>query len=120
MAVQRRAQGLDECLDAKEEGVWKEIWSLHAPAVVKNFAWKVAHDLLPTKGNLDKKKIVPNSVCPICLQEIEDTVHILWGCRSSMGVGRSVGKKIKNLLMGLLKEKGCCNFDGRLWKVMSF
>jgi hypothetical protein len=66
--------------------VFKDIWSLQAPTVVKNFAWKVAHDMLPTKGNLYKKKIGSDSVCPICLQENEDIIHILWGCQSSMGV----------------------------------
>jgi hypothetical protein len=76
--LQKQVQGLGESFNAKEEdGVWNDIWSLKAPVVVKNFAWKVAHDLLPAKGNLYKKKIIPNPVCPICLHGIEDTVHIL-------------------------------------------
>lgn len=68
MAMQRKAQG---------GGGVKNIWSLQAPSVVKNFAWKVARDMLPTKGNLYKKKISSDPVCPICLQENEDTIHIL-------------------------------------------
>jgi hypothetical protein len=87
MALQRKSQGLGECSNAnKEKKVWNNIWRLQASAVVRNFAWKVAHDLLPTKRNLYKKKIVLDPLCPICLQENEDTVHILWGCHSSMGV----------------------------------
>lgn len=69
MAMQRRARGLSGCSNAKEEGVLKDIWSLQSPAVVKNIAWKVAHDMLPTKGNLYKKKIASDLACPICLQE---------------------------------------------------
>lgn len=36
-----------ECSRAKDlVGVWREIWKLEAPAVVKHFVWKMGHNLL--------------------------------------------------------------------------
>jgi hypothetical protein len=42
----------------QNEGVWKTIWTLSVPPVLKNFAWKVCQNILPTKANLFSKKIV--------------------------------------------------------------
>jgi hypothetical protein len=57
---------LGESSHAKEEEVfWKELWKLRAPAVVKNFVWKVGNELLPTKGNLFRRKVIQDMAYPI-------------------------------------------------------
>jgi hypothetical protein len=76
--------------------MWKSIWSMQTPAVVKNFLWKVGNDLLPNKSNLLKKRISKTrSASPICLQLTEDTFHILWRCSFAMAVWQECGKKIQ-------------------------
>ena len=37
---------------------WKQIWTLKVPPKLKHFAWRVAHDLLPTKEYLVKMKVL--------------------------------------------------------------
>ncbi|XP_042969072.1 uncharacterized protein LOC122301754 [Carya illinoinensis] len=45
-----------------------------------------ANDLLPTRKNLFKKKIVEDPYCPICFKEEETTVHVLWECHAANDV----------------------------------
>jgi hypothetical protein len=39
--------------------VWKAIWSMKPPLVLKSFSWKVSNNLLPNMVNLHKKQIAP-------------------------------------------------------------
>lgn len=66
--------------------VWKACWRLQIPNAVKMFLWKACHNLLPTKANLLRKKVVDNALCPICLREVETIEHILWDCPSASDV----------------------------------
>ncbi|KAL2931423.1 Zinc finger protein DPF3 [Bienertia sinuspersici] len=48
----------------------------------RNFCWKLAHNILPTKDNLLKRKIVQNSSCVLC-GENESASHLLLHCEVS-------------------------------------
>jgi ribonuclease HI len=50
------------------------------------FLWRACNDILPTKENLWKKKIIKDPTCLICGREVESVFHILWQCPSSMDV----------------------------------
>jgi hypothetical protein len=50
------------------------------------FLWWACNEILPTRANLFKKKIVDNPLCPICGLEPETAVHILWTCNSARDV----------------------------------
>jgi hypothetical protein len=81
--------------------VWKLIWKLKVPNVEKNFIWRACHDILPTRENLQKRKVVNDPLCPVCGKEEETTVHILWNCPSAMDVwGVSCKKFQKSSLTG--------------------
>ena len=90
-------------LDRKEEAesssgtgtskVWKEIWKLRLPNVGKNFLWRACHEILPTRVNLHKKKIVEDALCPLCGREEETVMHVLWLCPAAVDVW-SLGCKI--------------------------
>lgn len=41
----------------------------------EDLKWKACHDLLPTRQNLAKRKIIDSPLCPICEREAE-TVKI--------------------------------------------
>jgi hypothetical protein len=88
LAKERVSRDLGESSDAAPALVffWKHLWKLRIPGVVKNFIWRASHNLLPTKVNLHKKKIVPDSHCPLCGIHPESTEHILWECDSSTAI----------------------------------
>jgi hypothetical protein len=54
---------------------------MNVPNVLKVFMWRECNNVLPTKVNLMKRKIVEDPLCPICGLEGETTGHILWGCQ---------------------------------------
>lgn len=45
---------------------WKAMWKLKVPEPVKHFLWRAYHDLLLTRENLLKRKIIEHASCPIC------------------------------------------------------
>jgi hypothetical protein len=53
---------------------------------------RACRDILPTRANLHRRKIIEDPKYPICEQEEETTVHILLLCPSAMD-DRSEGEK---------------------------
>jgi ribonuclease HI len=66
--------------------LWKGIWNMHSPNVAKNFMWRACKNLLPTKDNLMRKRIIDEPLCPICMLEVETTFHAIWDCSASRDV----------------------------------
>jgi hypothetical protein len=64
--------------------IWTSIWELKIPNAEKLFLWKACHDILPTKVNLCKRKIIDDPVCPLCEREAETVLHVLWQCPAAM------------------------------------
>ena len=75
--------------------VWKMIWRLSVPNVEKVFLWGACHDILPTRENLRKRKIVEDPLCPICGLEPETTCHVLWECPAARDVWGLVAKNFR-------------------------
>jgi hypothetical protein len=77
--------------------MWKSIWSMQTPAVVKNFLWKVGNDLLPNKSNLLKKRISKTrSASPICFNSQKILSIFSGGVRLLWRFGKSVAKKSRS------------------------
>jgi hypothetical protein len=55
--------------------------------------WKAGHNILPTKANLFKRRVVEDPLCPCCKQEEESIIHALWTCPATMDVWGS-GPKV--------------------------
>ncbi|RYQ80303.1 hypothetical protein Ahy_Scaffold1g106807 [Arachis hypogaea] len=68
------------------EELWGGIWNMKAPQKIKMFLWKAAHNIIPVRANLKKKRLLNNSVCPICLQEEETEEHTLLLCEWTRAV----------------------------------
>jgi hypothetical protein len=67
MEMSRRSSARGECSTSQENAeVWRIIWSLDGPRVLKNFVWKFCANALPTKENLYRRHIVPDPLCPLC------------------------------------------------------
>nr|POE52943.1 hypothetical protein CFP56_36118 [Quercus suber] len=64
----------------EKEGVLKDIWRLKVPNKVKVFLWRACSRALPTKVNLQKRRVVDNSTCDQCGCMAEDEFHALWDC----------------------------------------
>nr|POF22818.1 putative ribonuclease h protein [Quercus suber] len=60
--------------------LWKHLWSLDVPNKVKHLIWRACKDALPTKKNLVRRKVVSDSLCEMCKQHEEDTLHALYHC----------------------------------------
>jgi ribosomal protein L37AE/L43A len=52
--------------------------------------WRACHNLLPTKDNLLRRKIVKEPHCPICGRVTETMYHAMWECPACSG-GRMGG-----------------------------
>ncbi|WJX66290.1 beta-amylase [Trifolium repens] len=50
-------QWCDKDVDEKQS-IWKAVWKIKAPHSVKNFLWRVARNILPTRGRLSKKVLL--------------------------------------------------------------
>lgn len=57
---------------------WKGIWHLKIPNKVKVFLWRACSRALPTKINLQRRKVVENSGCEQCGCMAEDKFHAIW------------------------------------------
>jgi hypothetical protein len=73
-------------MQVKECATWKQLWSFQVPNATKNFFWRACHNLLPTKDNLLRRKMVDDPYCPICERELETVLHALWGCHAASDV----------------------------------
>jgi hypothetical protein len=56
--------------------LWKEIWRINLPNIIKNFVWRLAKNILPTRDNLCKKGLKIEYVCPFCFNEVETSEHL--------------------------------------------
>ena len=69
-----------------QKELWSAIWTLKLPNKIKIFGWRAGHATLPTAENLTRRKVTSESNCPLCLREVETTVHALWDCTAVQDV----------------------------------
>jgi hypothetical protein len=65
---------------------WKKVWHIKGAPVVKTFMWQACSEILPTKANLYRKKIISSPLCPVCELESETVAHVLWACPAAKDV----------------------------------
>ena len=59
--------------------IWPGLWKLCIPNKIKFFGWRACNNILPTRCNLEKRRIINEDKCHICTREAESAVHVLWG-----------------------------------------
>jgi hypothetical protein len=57
-----------------------EIWKAQLPNKIKNFMWRLAKNILPTRANLLKKVIHLDVSCPLCHSVDENAQHLSMHC----------------------------------------
>jgi hypothetical protein len=85
---------------------------MNATNGVKNFMWRACKNLLTTKDNLLKRRLVGDLVCPICNVEAETTLHALWECTASRDVW---GASARFLQKSSFNGVDFLHFDGALY-----
>jgi hypothetical protein len=66
--------------------VWNSLWNLPIPNSVKVFMWRACNDILPTRLNLLKRRVIDDGRCPWCNFEEETTAHAIWFCPAAKDV----------------------------------
>jgi hypothetical protein len=98
MEMKRIAQERGESSGAEGyEVMWKTLWKIQVPPVLRNFSWKMCNNLLPTKDNLFRKKSIPDPTCPLCLREPETIFHCIWGCPAAVAVWQECRRPLQKL-----------------------
>ncbi|KAJ0097104.1 hypothetical protein Patl1_28743 [Pistacia atlantica] len=118
--ISSRGQSASAANDNKK---WKKLWKLPITNAEKLFLWKACQDILPTKCNLVKKKLIEEPFCTFCCLEEEDVLHALWGCVAAKDIWSScslIFQKMNNnftdfrelimVLLSKLEEKYLAEF----------
>jgi hypothetical protein len=70
-----------EASSSNNQEIWKAVWKIKAPQNVKNFLWRLARDILPTRGRLKRKRLSLDTICPLCFEAEENRDHLFMRCR---------------------------------------
>lgn len=71
---------------ASLKAFWQRLWKLKVQGKVKHFLWPACPNLLPTKQNLKKKKILIGNYSDFCVGNQENLLHCLWDCEALRAV----------------------------------
>ena len=99
---------LQECAEnshasVQESAFWKKVWGLEVPSKVKNFVWRACREALPTRKNLQRRKIVPDGLCDLC-KAGEECSHALFFCSDVQVIWSSEWPWISGLQGSTVKE----------------
>jgi hypothetical protein len=64
-----------------EQFEWKTIWSCPCPLNVQQFLWRIAHDSLPHRCNIERSGIEIYPLCKVCHRLNEDGAHVFLRCK---------------------------------------
>jgi hypothetical protein len=73
-------------ISRQDQDVWKPLWALIVPNAVRNFAWRACHEVLLTRANLRRIKVVEVATCPCCESAEENLIHAIWACPAAQDV----------------------------------
>ncbi|XP_075674895.1 uncharacterized protein LOC142644101 [Castanea sativa] len=74
--------------------IWKVLWGLKIPSKLKVFGWRACHEILPTKVNLAKHKILEDVMCHCYKRFTETILHAVW----DYGAAQDLNKRAKEFL----------------------
>lgn len=70
--------------------LWERIWHTSTWPKVSTFLWLLGHNRILTWDNLSKRSFSGPSICHICRQEEETTLHLMQTCQT----GRKLWEKV--------------------------
>ena len=60
----------------KVDGQWKQLWNLRVQPKFKHLTWCIIHGCLPSRQNLIRKRVLCQSTCSICENELENDWYL--------------------------------------------
>ncbi|GLT72259.1 hypothetical protein SLA2020_483830 [Shorea laevis] len=85
MAIEmQRNPGLPASSSSGFQG--RRLWSLDIPEKVRLLLWSAYCNILPTKDNLHRRRIMVDPECPVCGLEQESVLHSLMTCPAAKAV----------------------------------
>jgi hypothetical protein len=66
----RKKKEAAQILKSTSNNMWKEIWKIRDPGKIC-LLWRACNNIIPTKENIFKMRIVPDPFCPICDLTVE-------------------------------------------------
>ncbi|KAA3469009.1 reverse transcriptase [Gossypium australe] len=57
-----------------------KLWGLKIPSKIRIFLWKLVHNFLPTKANLNMRHLMVSPGCPVCQGGVETVDHLFRDC----------------------------------------
>ena len=82
--------------------IWAKLWKLKIPNKIRIFGWRACMDILPTRSNLARCKILADDRCGVCLQAKESGYHVLWECGLAQDIWAGSSRRL---------QKGVPGFD---------
>lgn len=77
---------------APRQSEWKTLWNLPIPGKVLMFLWHLAHNSLPTRMNIKRKRHVElDNLCQMCSMLDEDGGHLFLRCKKVEAIWREQG-----------------------------
>ncbi|XP_023882197.1 uncharacterized protein LOC111994540 [Quercus suber] len=100
----KEMNGMEGSLNGQNRGLlWPRLWKLRLPNKIKLFGWRACHNILPTKDNLVRRRVIEDSMYELCYQGSESGLHVLWEC--------GVAKDVWAGSMGRLQKSVCGQMD---------
>nr|KYP36270.1 Putative ribonuclease H protein At1g65750 family [Cajanus cajan] len=103
------------CLGNVRPPIFRVVWKWTGLERIHTFLWRVVHDSLLTNLARFERNLGPDPTCPICLQGIEDSIHVLRDCPFAREVwnkipggstaGNSTIRSIQNWIMVNLSKR---------------
>lgn len=75
--------------------VWAKLWKLKIPNKIRVFGWRSCLDILPTRVNLARRKILADDRCGVRLQAKESGYHVLWECGFAQDIWASCSRQLQ-------------------------
>lgn len=75
---------------SSDQLMWKHLWKLKVPPKVLNFLWRMVSDILPTRDQLLRRRLIENSVCFRCENASEPCLHAIVDCAENSNVWRGL------------------------------
>lgn len=70
----------------KNRDLWNCIWKWRIPNAARMFLWRACSNILQTKDNLKRRRVVQEDICFICNRFVETAKHSLWDCPAAQDV----------------------------------
>ncbi|GAU47963.1 hypothetical protein TSUD_280220 [Trifolium subterraneum] len=65
---------------AMPTNIWQMLWKLNVPPKHSHFIWRLLNEAILVKGNLFKKGIRCDPLCPRCYNQMETSHHVFLDC----------------------------------------